>query len=335
VKAVLAVSPGRLTLGELPTPEIAPYEALVRVEACGVCNGTDTKLVDGEFLAGPYPAAIGHESVGRIVDVGGRVRHFGIGDRVLRPLLYDHHVSGGRSTWGGMAEYGIVIDAQAIREDGADLSVHWAAAKQQRVPPSIGPAEAAALVTLKEALHFVQTAGIGPDRAVAIVGTGPAARGFCFFSRRLGARPIIVFGRGEGYASWFLRLGADMYLTGDQSSGLVRDALARGGFDTVIEAVGSPEALTRCIALAGSKGEVLVYGIAPSSRPWDPESLRHPRVRRMGAKEEQVHEAMLAMVAAGAVKPREWVSHVLPVGDYAQAFEWVRTGRASKVVLTL
>ena len=64
MKSILATAKGRVELQELPVPAIGPYEARVRVEACGICNGTDAKLIDGEFLPGPYPSAIGHESAG-------------------------------------------------------------------------------------------------------------------------------------------------------------------------------------------------------------------------------------------------------------------------------
>ena len=60
--------------------------------------------------------------------------NFRLGDRVLRPILYDAHVPGGRSTWGGMSQYGIVIDAVAIQADGDPTPVHWVAPKQQTLP---------------------------------------------------------------------------------------------------------------------------------------------------------------------------------------------------------
>jgi threonine dehydrogenase-like Zn-dependent dehydrogenase len=334
MRAIVAVAPGSVSLIDLPIPAIGPYEALVKVEACGICNGTDIKLIDGEFLPGPFPSAIGHESVGVVVKAGEKVRSFRLGDRVLRPLLYDSHVPDGRSTWGGMSEYGIVIDAIAIRQDGADVQVHWAAPKQQVVPASISPAHAAAMITLKETLQVLRVFGVGNGKPVAILGTGPVAQAYCFFSKMLGASPVAVFGRRPVYANRFRALGADTYVTGDDYPVLVRDRIARGGFGQVIEAVGSPEALKRCLELAGSTGQVRVYGIAPVSHSWNEVDLSDSRVQRMGAKEDQVHDEMLSLVAQEMVVLSDWVSHVMPVRDFVRGFEIVRSKQASKLVLT-
>jgi threonine dehydrogenase-like Zn-dependent dehydrogenase len=323
-----------VSLIDLPIPVIGPYEALVKVEACGICNGTDIKLIDGEFLPGPFPSAIGHESVGIVVNTGEKVRSFRLGDRVLRPVLYDSHVPGGRSTWGGMSEYGIVIDGAAIHQDGADVQVHWVAPKQQVVPLSITPAQAAAMITLKETLHFLKVFAVGNGRPVAIVGTGPVAQAYCFFSKMLGASPVAVFGRRAVYANRFMALGADTYVTGDDYPVSVRNQIAREGFGQVIEAAGSPEALKQCLDLAGPTGQVRVYGIAPASHSWDEADLRDPRVQRMGAKEDQVHEEVLHLVAQGKVVLEQWVSQTMLIRDYERGFELVRSKQASKVVLT-
>ena len=334
MRAILAVAPGTVSLRDLPMPLLGPYEALVKVEACGICNGTDLKLIDGEFLPGPFPSAIGHESVGVVVKAGEKVRSFRLGDRVLRPLLYDSHVPGGRSTWGGMSEYGIVIDGAAIQQDGADVQVHWAAPKQQVVPASISPAQAAAMITLKETLQVLKGFGVGCGKPVAILGTGPVAQAYCFFSKMLGASPVAGFGRHAVYANRFMALGADTYVTGDDYPVLVRNQIARGGFGQVIEAVGSPEGLKRCLDLAGPTGQVRLYGIAPASCSWDEVDLRDSRVQRIGAKEDQVHEEMLGLVAHGAVVLGDWVSRVIPIRDYESGLALVRSKRASKVVLT-
>jgi L-iditol 2-dehydrogenase len=334
MRAIVAVAPGKVTLADLPSPGIGPYEAMVRMEACGICNGTDTKLIDGEFMPGLYPSAIGHESVGIVEKLGEKVRGFKLGDRVLRPVLYDSHVPGGRSTWGGMSEFGIVVDAAAVHQDGAEAPLHWAAPKQQVVPPGISPAEAAAMITLKETLHVLRAFGAGNGRPLAVVGTGPVALAYCFLGKLLGASPVAVFGRHPAHAERFLKRGADVYVTGDEYPGRVRDQIRRGGFGQVIEAVGSSEALKRCLEVAGPTGQILVYGIAPESHRWDEADLDDPRVQRVGAKEDQVHVEMLGLVAGGKVALRDWVSREIPIRDYAAGFEIVRSKQASKVVLT-
>lgn len=60
---------------------VGPYEATVRVLACGVCH-SDIHMVDDDWRRAAYPLVPGHEVVGQVVDVGTEVRHLKVGDRV-------------------------------------------------------------------------------------------------------------------------------------------------------------------------------------------------------------------------------------------------------------
>ncbi|HTL86866.1 MAG TPA: alcohol dehydrogenase catalytic domain-containing protein, partial [Acidimicrobiia bacterium] len=67
-RALVLEAPGRLDLRELPLPEIGSDDALLRVEACGLC-GTDHEQFTGELFPG-YPFIPGHETIGVIERVG-------------------------------------------------------------------------------------------------------------------------------------------------------------------------------------------------------------------------------------------------------------------------
>ena len=73
---------------QLPDPEPAPGEVLVRVEACAVCR-TDLHVLDGDGdLPNPkLPLIPGHEIIGRVAGVGSNARRFAIGNRVGIPWL--------------------------------------------------------------------------------------------------------------------------------------------------------------------------------------------------------------------------------------------------------
>lgn len=71
---------------ELPIPEPAPNQVLVRVLACGVCR-TDLHVFDGELPNPKLPLILGHEIVGEVVGLGAGVQHLSIGQRVGVPWL--------------------------------------------------------------------------------------------------------------------------------------------------------------------------------------------------------------------------------------------------------
>lgn len=87
MKAMLLKEPRTpLELTELPVPEPAADQVLVKVLACGVCR-TDLHIVDGELPHPGFPVIPGHEVVGRIVRVGGEVADLVLDQRVGIPWL--------------------------------------------------------------------------------------------------------------------------------------------------------------------------------------------------------------------------------------------------------
>jgi len=87
LKAARLHRPGEpLRLDEIPIPQPAQGEVLLRVRACGVCR-TDLHIVDGELAALSWPVVPGHEIVGEIVACGDVATRFATGDRVGVPWL--------------------------------------------------------------------------------------------------------------------------------------------------------------------------------------------------------------------------------------------------------
>jgi propanol-preferring alcohol dehydrogenase len=75
-----------LHLRDVPKPQPATGQLLVRVSTCAVCR-TDLHIVDGELPDPKLPLILGHQIVGRVEQIGGDVEKFSIGDRVGIPWL--------------------------------------------------------------------------------------------------------------------------------------------------------------------------------------------------------------------------------------------------------
>jgi len=119
MKGIVVYRDGTIKVEDLPKPEIHEYQALVQNLSCGICNGTDLKLIHGSFKGfDTYPAVLGHESVGRVVEVGSKVTSFKPGDLVLRSILETVGDDRFSSGWGSFAEYGVVGDIAAMKRDG-------------------------------------------------------------------------------------------------------------------------------------------------------------------------------------------------------------------------
>jgi threonine dehydrogenase-like Zn-dependent dehydrogenase len=332
MRAVLATQPGVLGLGELPMPSYDEYEALVQMEACAICNSTDHKLLTNEFFPGAFPVALGHEVIGRVVEVGSKVTSFKPGDRVFRQRLRDADVPGGRSCWGGFAEFGVVEDLWA--KEGLPYGNASLPHDQQKLLLAVPAPQAAAMITLMETLDCLVTCRVGTGMSVAVVGSGPVAQAFALFARLLGAKTVYAFGRRAVYTERFTRVSrVDGYVVGDEYPAEVEKIVSSGGFDVVMEAVGSAAALDRCLALSGTTGAVCIYGIPPKSAPYRTEQTERPGIQWVGAMEGRAQRRLVQFIDSRTVRLEDWVSHVLPLAQYQQAFDLVESKEGTKVVL--
>ena len=340
MRAALVLGPKLLAVQDVPLPEMGPYDALVKIEACGICNSTDKKILDRKFVSSiPVPLVLGHESVGTVVEVGERVTRYQVGQRVLRPGAV--YPAGGRyaSAWGGFAEYGLVSDLEAWRADGREGNPAGMPTKQQIIPNDIDPAQATAIITLKEVLFATRAAGVDETTWTAVVGTGPVGRAFCFWAAKLGAPFVVVFGRRERYCQDFLALGANNYVYGGRPC-LQDDAkqCGLGAFDRAIDAVGSSQSLEDALALLRPDGLVGNYGVAPED---DHESDTLTAARQAGrivnlpVREEEVHQEVVDYVTRGEIDLADWTSHYLPLDEIGRGFELLANREATKVVITM
>jgi len=332
MKGIFAVSKNRLRILELDEPKIGHYEALIEVKACGICNSTDLKILEGRFKKGTFPILLGHESSGRIVKIGKKVRNYRVGDTVLRSRLYDKDLSipGASSRFGGFVEKAVVTDVWA--EKGVEYNdfPH----PQQKVPEYIDPVHATALIVLKENLHCIRSTDVKHGHSLAIVGTGPAAQTMTMWAKIIGISPVVIFGRREKWAKRFSDLGTDLYVAGDETPPDLEKILNTGGFDRTIEAVGSNTALSRCREITKPDGRIHLYGMPADDESYSVDNETDPRVFRSKVLEAEVHEEVLQYITMGKVNLKDWVSHIFPWNEYQKAFEIVREQKPTKVVVT-
>jgi len=117
--------PEPLTLEDIPAPEPAPDEVLIRVSACGVCH-TELDEIEGRTPPSVWPMIPGHEVIGRVAKTGDRVTKLEVGDRVGVGWIFkstgdddenisDAFVATGRDANGGYAEFMTAHEQYAYR----------------------------------------------------------------------------------------------------------------------------------------------------------------------------------------------------------------------------
>jgi len=344
MRAAVVPEPGRIELVELPEPTYNEYEALVEILTCSICSGTDTHIVYDQFPMRAYPCVLGHESIGRVIEVGSAVRNLKPGDLVLRPTAVrpGETLGGYNSMFGSFVEYGIVADAAAIiadtpRDQTPKLPVF--ATAQQVTPSAFDPDLAGAFITFKETLSFLYRLGVQPGRSVLVLGSGTVGLSFALGAKVIGATPVIVTGRRPEALATARAFGADQVI--NVSSENLVDAVkgyTNGlGVDFAVEAVGDWDVLQAGIRTLADHGQIGIYGVAPgrvTTMDWSA-TARNWSLRFVQPKEEQVHQQVLDQMRLGMVDLRHFVSHTVPFTEIQAGFDLVRNKQATKVVVKI
>ena len=343
MKGLVVYRDGSMKVEELPEPVIGDYQALVQNLSCGICNGTDFKLIHAAFKGfDTYPAVLGHESVGRVVEVGSKVTSFKPGDLVLRSILEKVEDDSFASGWGSFAEYGVVGDIAAMKADGRDdyYDIYLA---QQIVPAHLDPHQAVMLITLKEVLSGLQRFGVGEGHSVLIHGAGPVGLSMVRFAKLKGAAKVVVSEPNAGRRQRATKLGADVVID-PKAEDLIDRAkeLEADGFDFVIDAVGINRLMTDSLKIVKFNGTVGVYGIAAETSAqidwadapynWAIHFVQWPTFE----DEAAVHDEVLRLVESGEIDLSDFVTHVISgLNAFQEGFDTVSAQTGVKVTIDI
>lgn len=336
MKAVITDGDGSIRLAtDVPEPRLGPYDCRVRVEAFSFCNSTDSYIVNSQPpLTMKYPAMLGHESVGVVTDVGAKVRHFKVGDRVLRAYaeypgraLDGYHVA-----WAGFAEFAKVGDVTAMREDGLQEEAHALRylGYQQAVPPDLMHTEALMLIPWKEMHSALDGAGDARGRRFLVTGAGIVA--FCFghLLRRRGADHVTLVARRREPLDSAMRFGAaDSVLLAD------RPTDATLPFDAMIETTGSIAFGVSQLGRVREGGDVYAYAIYREmgrSDAYAPFERSH-RFQRIDPREAEAHEPVCALVRDRKLPCRELVTHEFGIRELQSAWNTLLERKTLKTVV--
>jgi threonine dehydrogenase-like Zn-dependent dehydrogenase len=345
MKGVAVIEPGKVEIVDLPItrPAIGPYQAIVRTEACCLCNATDAKLVSGHFPGvEKYPLVLGHESAGIIEEVGPKVRNFSVGERAISGLNFEFGDSRYKSGWGAFCEFTLVNDHLAMVEDGvADCAHGWAEFYEiQTTVPSDIPLEAAVLLcTWREVLGGIGDFNLLPGQEILIFGAGPVGLSFVKFCSLLGIAYIGVVEPTEFKRERALAMGATETFGPD--SGELKSFVAHHGsrLDAVIDAVGSESIINSALSLVKPGGSICVYGVLAkpiielrkAEGPYNFNLLVHQWPTR--SRERMAQDEIFGWIRSGALRPGDFITHDLPVNRIVEALALARSGQSLKILM--
>ena len=325
-----------------PLPRIGDVDALLRVQACGIC-GSDYEQYEGALTV-PYPVIPGHEPVGIIEEIGATAsKRWGVrqGDRVaVEALIPCGHcaecvqgrsrlcrgggampVFGYRPTslapalWGGYAEF-LYLDEHAL--------VH-------RMSSDIPPAIATLFNPLGAGFRWaVEMPRLAVGETIVILGPGQRGLASVVAAREAGAGRIIVTGlsRDERKLALAREFGAHHTIDVEREPPIprVREITDGTMADVVVDVTAyAVDAVTQAIDLARRGGRIVLGGTkGPTPIPGlMSDKLVSKELTVMGAfgVDWRSYETAIRLIESGAYPLERMHTHTLPLDEAARGLD--------------
>ncbi|HZH22906.1 MAG TPA: S-(hydroxymethyl)mycothiol dehydrogenase [Geodermatophilus sp.] len=322
VKGVVARSKGApVSVETIVVPDPGPGEAVVDVQACGVC-ATDLHYREGN-ITDEYPFLLGHEAAGVVSAVGEGVTNVAVGDYVI--LNWRAVCGQCRACLRGELQYCFNTHNAAQKmtlADGTELSpalgigafvektlVH---SGQCTKVDRAAPATAAGLLgcgVMAGVGAAINTAGVRRGESVAVFGCGGVGDAAIAGAKLAGASTIVAVDIDDRKLEWAKQFGATHTVNSKQTDAVEAVKAATNGFgaDVTIDAVGHPAVFEQAFYARDLAGRVVLVGV-----PAPDMTITLPLIEVFGR--------------GGAIKS-SWYGDCLPSRDFPMLVDLYRQGR--------
>lgn len=316
-------------------PEL-PGRGQVQIDVAytGIC-GTDLHIFHGDMDARvTLPAVLGHEMSGTIVAVGEGVNDWSPGDLVtVIPLVWDGTCPACRAGYNHICHN---LDFLGIDSPGS-MQASWTVPQEVLValPPSLSLEHAALAEPTAVAVHDVRRASLLEGEKALVVGGGPIGLLIACVARAAGG-DVLVLEVSETRRAFAETIGLRAL---DPTSGdldaLVAEWTADAGADVAFEVSGAAAGIETAIQSLAVRGRIVVVAIHASPPPVNLFRVFWRELTLIGARvyERRDFEEAVALLASGAIPAEQLITRVEALGDVANAFAELESGRAMKVLI--
>ncbi len=326
-----------LWLEEVPQPEVAAHQVLIKVRRMGIC-GTDLHIYNWDDWASktvPVPLVVGHEFVGEIVEVGKDVQDFSVGEIVSG----EGHVVCGhcRNCMAGRRH--LCNDTAGIGVTRPGSFAEYISLPQTNVwehKPDIDEEVAAIFDPYGNATHSALSFPVlGED--VLITGAGPIGIMSAAIVKYAGARHVVI----TDVNPYRLELAKKMGVTRavNVAQGSLADAQKElgmdEGFDVGLEMSGNPDAFNDMLANMCHGGKIALLGIPEKEMAIDWNTVVFNMLTIKGIYGREMYETWYKMTVMlqGGLDIKPVITHRYKFADYEAAFETALSGESGKVLL--
>lgn len=325
---------GVLRLEDRPEPVVdAADDVLIEVEACGVC-GTDLQILNVPPGHPATPGTImGHEFIGRVIGVGPvAAAAVAVGTRVAvdpdPKCGYCRYCRAGRpASCENVVGLGIFRDGALARFVKAPASAVFPIVES--IPARLG----GLIEPLACVVNGVNKANPRPGESAVVFGAGTIGCLYLATIRAAGADPVYVVEPTQSRHAVPIAMGASGVLTPDEFAAR-REELLPGGADVLVDAVGTQFATA--VEHAALGGRIVLFGQNQTARPPIHQyTITEHSLSIFGSYITHfTFPTAIRLVGSGALPLEPIVTHVVPLADTLEGLALLRSGVATKVVIT-
>jgi 2-desacetyl-2-hydroxyethyl bacteriochlorophyllide A dehydrogenase len=327
MKAVVIEKPNHMTVSRIEDPTPAAGEAVIKVEACGIC-GTDIHVLHGEFAPTHYPIVPGHEFCGEVVAVAPDVLNVKTGDFVaVDPSLFC-----GKCRQCRLGRFNLCENWNAIGVGSANGAcaefVAVPSANAFRLPPDMPRNWGALVEPLSCAVHGLDQVDLQVAEDYLIYGAGTMGLLLAQLAKESGAGRVDMVERNPQRHALAKRLAADRVA-------ISADELDRPqGWDVVIDATGVVPAIEDGLRRVARGGTFLMFGVAnaDATATFSPFRVYNDEIKIIGSM-AVLHsfERALALLAKGVIDCEAMITNRFPLDQYQGAIDTFLAGSGLKV----
>jgi S-(hydroxymethyl)mycothiol dehydrogenase len=322
VKGIVALEKGQpVSVETIVVPDPGPGEAVVKIQACGVCH-TDLHYREGG-INDDFPFLLGHEAAGVVESVGDGVTDIAPGDYVI--LNWRAVCGQCRACRRGEAWYCFNTHNAAQKmtlQSGQPLSpalgigafvektlVH---AGQCTKVDAAAPPEIAGLLgcgVMAGIGAAINTGAVGRGDSIAVIGCGGVGNAAIAGARLAGATTIIAVDIADTKLKWAVEFGATHTVNSRQTDPVEKVRELTGGFgtDVVVDAVGRPETYEQAFYMRDLAGTVVLVGVPTPNM--------------------KVELPLLDVFGRGGALKSSWYGDCLPTRDFPMLIDLYLQGR--------
>lgn len=340
VKTASLAGAGSFEIGTQKPPTPNPSEVLVEVTDVGICGSDVHWYEHGEMgdRTVEEPLVLGHESAGRIVEVGDAVEDHAVGDRVT----IEPGVPCGQCEYCRRGSYNLCPDVDFMATPGTDGAfreyVAWPAEYVYGLPKGVTTREGALCEPISVGIHAVRRAGVGLGDTALVMGAGPIGILAADVARAAGATDVAVVDIVESKLDRALDRGADLAINSRETD-VVETVQAEFGacVDATIEATGAPPAIKTALETPRSDGTVVLVGLAPDAEiPVDTFELARGQIDVRGSyRFANTYPTAISLIKDGDVDAAGIVDFEMPLDRIDAAFNRATDGEVIKGMVSV